>query len=324
MGRKMKREAHNKKKRNKSKGLFYLAVIIGCLWNGVVAEAEEVNGPIPIDNFTGEVATNIQTEKEEITLYSNCIYDTRTQEFIYTVDEAAQLQVKSSVADGMCTNYSVSLDIRNEVDFFLYKDGTKIESPDFSTIEQAGSYVLQYKGKKVLEFCIMGNYSTLEVFYAPKGFYITEAVLNEAPAQFSRGSVELIGEGTYEVFYVCEVTGRTYSFRTIVDKTAPVLVLEGLDEKGRANGPVDISNREANSTVKIIRDGQEQEVTDILIESGYYTVTIFDDAGNYNSYDFTILLYFNTNSITFLALIFVVVGGIVAYIIVSSKKLKVY
>ena len=321
----MKIEAGKKRKRTKTKGMLCLAVMIGCLWSGVVAEAaEEVNGPIPIDNFTGEAKTNVQTEKEEITISSKCVYDTVTQEFVYTVDEVSKLQVRSSVADGMFTNYSVSLDIRNKMDFTLYQDGAKVEAPDFSSIEQVGSYVLHYKGKKVLEFRILGAYSTVEMFYAPKGFYIKDALLNGAPAQFSSGGVELIGEGLYEIFYECEATSRTYSFRIQVDKTAPVLVLEGLDEKGRASGPVDISNREADSMIKIILDGKEQEVTDLLTKSGYYTVTIFDDAGNYNSYDFTILLYFNTNSVTFLALVFVVVGGIVAYIIVSSKKLKVF
>ena len=313
------------KKKNRIRKLFCLAVLMCGLWQSVEVEAaENTKAPTRIDNFTGQMITNTQTEKEEVQVYSNCSYNINTQKFIYTVDETAGLQVKSSVADGMISNKSVSLEFAKGQDFVLYKDGTKFEEQDLSSIKKIGSYVLQYKGKKVLEFRVLGEYSTLDVFNAPNGFYIKDVLLEGKPAQFSYQSVKLSGEGAYEVVYVCEATEKVYSFKTIVDRTAPKLVLEELDKKGRARGPVDVSDREANSTLKILLDGQEQKVSNTLTKSGDYIVTISDRAGNYNTYKFTIMIYFNTSSITFLALVLAVVLGITAYIVISAKRLKVF
>lgn len=321
----MKIKFGKKKKDNKINRILYLSVMICCLWRSSVADASQVtNAPVLMDNFTGEAIIGVQTEKNEIPVYDACIYEVSTKKFLYIVDETENLQVKSSVADGMITNDSVTLEVSKEQEFVLYKDGTPVEDGNFSSIKQAGSYLLEYQGKKVLEFRIVGAYSNLEIFYAPKGFYIKDALLDGVAAQYGYESVELTGEGNYEVQYVCESTGQEYSFQTIIDKTAPVLTLKEVNEKGRASGPVDISDREADSTLKIVLEGKEQKVTDTLTKSGKYMVTIFDQAGNYNTYEFTILLYFNISSVTFFLLIFVVVGGILAYIMISSRRLRVF
>lgn len=321
----MRAKAGKKYMRNKIKRILILAVVLCSLCGSVVVEATETNrNPVRVDNFTGEEISSTQTNKDKQTIYSGCIYDKNKQMFIYTVDASAGLEVSSSVADGMITNNSVSLGVAKEKEFELFKDGTKIDSPNYASIKQAGNYVLQYKGKKVIEFRIIGQYSTLEIFYTPKGFYISEVLLNGAAAQYGYESVSLSGEGTYQVSYICEATGRTYSFTTIIDRTAPELTFKELDEKGRARGPVEILNREPKSTIKIVLDGEEQKVTDTLTKSGEYKVTIFDQAGNYNIYEFTIMIYFNTSGIAFIALIFAVIGGISAYIIISSKRIRVF
>lgn len=321
----MKVRAGMKKKINWIKNLLCLAVILCGLCGSFRVEASgNTTTPIQIDNFTGEVISDTQVEKSELQVHANCVYDKSADKFIYTADETAGIKVISTVADGMVTNYSVSLEYGKGTDFVLYKDGAKLDEQDLSAIKQTGSYVLQYKGRKVLEFRIIGEYSTIEFFNAPKGFYIKDVLLDGEGAQFSYGSAELSGEGTYDVSYVCEATGKSYSFKTITDRTAPELVLEELDEKGRARGPVDLSDREANSILKITLDGEEQRVSDTLTQSGRYVVTIADRAGNYNTYDFTIMIYFNTSSITFFILILAVIGGISAYIIISAKRLKVF
>jgi hypothetical protein len=321
----MKANAGKKYTRNKMKQILILAAVLCSLCGSVVVEAAEADrNPIRVDNFTGETITNTQTDKNEVVVYSNCTYDKEKQKFIYTVDASAGLEVSSSVADGMITNNNVSLNVGKVKEYELFRDGTKINNPNYTSIKQVGNYVLQHKGKKVLEFRIIGDYSTLELFYTPKGCYISNVLLNGASAKYSYDSVELSGEGTYEVSYVCEATGRSYSFKTIIDRTAPELAFQELDEKGRARGPVEILNREANSTIKIVLDGEEQKAANILTKSGEYTVTIMDQAGNSNQYEFTIMIYFNSNSLVFLGLILAVAGGILAYIIISAKNLRVF
>ena len=127
----------NKKIKKGIRNIFCLAILICGLWQSVEVEAaENTNNPIQIDYFSGELMTNTQTEKDEVQVDSNCSYNKTKQKFIYTLDEAAGLQVKSSVADGMITNKGVSLEISKGVDFSLYKDGTKLEEPDVSSIKK--------------------------------------------------------------------------------------------------------------------------------------------------------------------------------------------
>jgi hypothetical protein len=71
-------------------------------------------------------------------------------------------------------------------------------------------------------------------------------------------------------------------------------------------------------------DGEEVTASDVLTQSGKYSLTISDQAGNYNTYNFVIMLYFNTSGIVFLLLILGIVGGIAAYIFISAKHLRVF
>lgn len=291
----------------------------------MVVQATE-NNPLPLDSFTGETTSQTEstTESHLVSVLSDCVYDKKAQKFVFMVDEATDLKIMSSVADGMITNNVVSMETNIADALTLLKNGTVVENPDLSSIKQFGSYILQYKGKKVLEFSILGDYSTLEKFRTPKGFRMEEVLLDGVPAQFNYDGVPMDTEGFYEISYICEATGIKYFFKTIVDRTAPTLRLEELDEKGRAKGPVDISDREPGTVVNVTVDGEEITASDVLTQSGKYSLTIYDQAGNYNTYNFVIMMYFNTSGIVFLLLLLAVVGGIAAYIFISAKHLRVF
>ena len=311
-------------KRSK-KWLFCLALLWFWMTNPMVVQAAE-NNPLPLDSFTGQTTSQSETPTDShlVSVLSDCVYDKNANMFVFTVDKAKDLKITSSVADGMITNNIVSMETDITDDLTLLKDGTVVENPDLSSIKQFGSYIVQYQGKKVLEFRILGTYSTLESFRTPKGFRIEDVTLDGVPAQFNYEGIAMGTEGTYEIFYVCEATGTKYSFKTTVDRTAPTLTLEELDKKGRAKGPVDISDREPGTVVKAIVDGEELTVSDVLTQSGKYSLTISDQAGNYNTYNFVIMLYFNSSGIIFLLLLFAIVGGVAAYIFISAKHLRVF
>jgi hypothetical protein len=311
---------------NRMKKWIFCFLVLGFFFMSPVTVEATQSGSVPLDNFTGQpvVKQESTTNTNEIPVLSNCVYDKSTQQFVYTVDQSADLKIMSSVADGMITNNIVKIETNITEALTLIKNGKVVEKPDLSSIRQFGSYILQYQGKKVLEFSIIGDYSSLDSFDTPKGFVIENVMVDGVPAQFTYDGVTMETEGTYEVSYICEATGRTYSFKTKIDRTAPTLVLEELDEKGRSKGPVDISDREPNTVIKMTINGEEVAATDILKQSGKYSLTISDAAGNYNTYNFVILIYFNTSGIFFLVLVAAVVGGIAAYIIISAKHLKVF
>lgn len=144
------------------------------------------------------------------------------------------------------------------------------------------------------------------------------------PAEFNYDGVQMNAEGLYEISYVCDATDVLYTFTTIVDRTAPVLALSEVDEEGRSGKPVDISDREPDSVIQLTIDGKEAEASDLLTKRGEYVLTIFDRAGNYNTYQFSIGMYFNSGSIAFVMVLLALACGIVVYVLVSAKRLKVY
>ena len=304
--------------------LFAFCIGVFCLflYGSMDVNATELSeDPIRLNNFTGEAMKESMADDTTIRINSKCSYDSGTDQYIINLDD---VEVKSSVADGMITNNIVSIETDSLADILLYKDGEIAEITDLSKINEIGNYVLIYGGKKVLEFKIVGEYSNLDFFYIPEGFYVKEVLIDGEPAEYEFDVVSMTVEGLYDVTYVCEATNRVYSFQTCVDRTAPILTLEELDKKGRAKGPVDLSDREVGSYVKVILEGKEIEEQDVLKQSGKYTVTIYDLAGNSTTYNFTIMLYFNMSSTAFILLILAVVIGVVVYIVVSAKMLRVY
>lgn len=305
--------------------MFCMGVFLLFIQDTMVAEATGLlEEPIRLDNFTGEVISGDIDTREKIRVNSGCSYEAESGLFVFPIDDQKDVFVKSSVADGMVTNNAVSIEFSMAKEYSLIRNGVEVQNADLSSINETGNYILSCGGKKVLEFKIVGEFSTLEFFYTPIGFYVKEVLIDGEPAQYESNVVSMTAEGKYEVTYICEATNRTYVFSTNVDRTAPVLMLEELDKKGRAKGPVDISDREQNSTIKVLLNGQEIDAKDTLTKSGKYTVTIYDRAGNSNTYKFTIMIYLNMSSTFFLLLIIAIVVGITVYIVISAKRLKVF
>lgn len=308
------------------KWVLCIAVLVLCMTGVMTAMAEE-NTPIRLDNFSGQtvvVGGTSNANKHEISVLADCIYDTKIHMYRITVDKENDLSIISSVADGMFTNYVVSIETNIPEGLSLYRDGTLMEGADLTDLKQFGHYILQYQGRKILEFRIVEEYTTLRSFKTPNGFQMVEVTVDGVPAEFQYDGVQLNAEGLYEISYICDATNVLHTFTTTVDRTAPVLALSQVDENGRSNEPVDISDREPFSTVKLTIDGREEEAADLLKERGEYVLTISDRAGNSNTYHFKIGMYLNGSSIAFVMLLLAVVLGVIVYVIVSAKRLKVY
>ena len=90
---------------------------------------------------------------------------------------------------------------------------------------------------------------------------------------------------------------------------------------------VQVLGLEPGDALYVTRDGTAMRMTSVddvvLTETGAYTVTAADAAGNAVSYDFTIMLYLNTNAVVFILLFVAVVASVFIYAIWKRKSLKV-
>lgn len=281
---------------------------------------------VPVDSMTGEISQSAgDLYAGLIGISQNVYYEKETGLYRFIVNEQAQKYITCNVADNMVVNGEVSLFIEDNLVHTLYRNNSKLEKIDTEAISRPGSYTLFVGDERILSFTIVGEYDAISTFAVPEGFYVTEVVKDGEMVHYDSSVVDMTGEGEYSVSYTCDSNKMSYTFRTIVDHTPPVLALSAVDEDGKARGAVDISDLEEGATLTVIHDGEEivPDGTQ-LIQNGNYKLIVTDRAGNVTNYNFLIMLYFNMSSIAFFVLIILVFLGVAAYIIISGKRIRVF
>jgi hypothetical protein len=180
--------------------------------------------------------------------------------------------------------------------------------------------------KQVLYFDIVNDKTgRLTSYTLPNGFSIVSVSIDDvtqAP-NYSR-IIDMQKEGRYEISYKCTATGITYNLNVEVDHTPPDVQFEGVSGS-IARGPVKIVGLQDEDTVKVIFNGESVSAPSngVIGTVGKYTVTVFDDAENSVTKEFTIRMYLNIQGGIFIALAVILIVAAGVYMYVSRKKLRV-
>ena len=147
-----------------------------------------------------------------------------------------------------------------------------------------------------------------------------KALVNGEEKRLNYGTLELFGDGTYEVGIV--VSGKTYTFTVTVDATAPTPKLEGVENGGKTTGGVVLSepSETAEITVQRGEDKIEYKLGETISEEGEYRVTITDECGNATVYTFTIEAGTNWALIILLVVFGLLVAGGLVFFFIRRKK----
>jgi hypothetical protein len=239
--------------------------------------------------------------------------------------------------DGMVVNEPVSIGASQGLDLRLHRDGNVVEDVDLAMIEEPGRYVLEARivgdqYVRVLSFIVVGGTTNLVNSYPmPSGFVITnveKSVRDEtgewvtAQPQWDRSKVDMNEDGFYRVQYECARNGMSYTLQTTVDHTPPTLALENV-VNGLARGPVDISDLEEGCKIGITLNGGDMSYRNELTLSGDYEIILQDPAGNLTNYAFSILVYFDVNSLVFFGLVVLLIAGTGVYLYMERKNMRV-
>ena len=280
----------------------------------------------PVDSFTGAPlgAAEGDIGGNVILINSMTGYDRERHMFVTL---QGSRQIYSNVADGMTVTDPVSLILPEGMLCTLYKNGQPAGEVDPLNINEVGAYVLTEAGgdkMEIMRFTIVNRVTgQLARFEVPDGFEITAALLGGNGVDYKSSYVSMEQEGQYVVEYRCPVTETRYSFSATVDHTAPTLALPGVDEDGYAKGPVDISDLEQGAKIGIWLNEQEISYVSVLTQSGSYRIILEDEAGNTNSYQFVIRVYFNVSGIIFLVVVLAAAVGVGGYVLYSRRHLRV-
>ena len=115
-----------------------------------------------------------------------------------------------------------------------------------------------------------------------------------------------------------------------IDRTPPDVRFSGhIDENNRVHSALAFSNLKEDEHISVTLDGNPINVTvnndgtGELLDSGSYVIRAYDDAGNIIEYGYIIMIYLNSSSIVFFALLAATLVGVALYIIIKRKKLKI-
>lgn len=288
-------------------------------------EPEETdNSTVLADYSNTNVTYGLELTADQTAVTGNIIYDNATGRYIYITDLG---RVEATVMDGMIVTGNVSLAAENSLPVTLYKDGERQEQSDMTALADSGYYVLQYTDndgipQTILEFTIVSSLTgKIDHYTLPVGFAVTSASRNgeELPTV---SEINMEQEGSYRIAYECQRTGVPYELDVDIDHTPPTLALEAVKD-GVARGPVDISDLEPGATVYMTLDGSRYNYREKLTRSGDYEIWVFDAAGNYTEYEFTIMVYLDGNGYAFVGIVLLLILGIALYMMVEKKRLRV-
>ena len=285
-----------------------------------------------LDTFTGERISEDQSDgqttqiSEKIWITDNMFYEPENKAYGYYAGEDI---VYANVADGMIVKGKVSVKMPETVQAKLYWEGRSMNFTG-GNISRLGSYTVEVTVDattiQLFSFTIVNSETNQVLNYnMPEGFRITKAMLDGVEIDYTRKFVDMSKEGHYIISYECSKSEVPYTLDVTVDTTPPTVVIEGVDEDGKARGPVAITQKLEKDTMVITRNGEEYKTLlgSVLTQSGRYVVTITDPAGNSTEYRFTIMIYLDKNAWIFSALFLTVVIAVTALFFYFKKNLRV-
>jgi len=293
------------------------------------AEAGEPIGNFPADTV---VSSTKESEAEDtdggesfITLSDGYRYGEESHMFYRTVEKS---DFCINIPDGAILTGTVSAQLSPSLIAVLYKNGNEVQDADISCITAPGKYVLAVTENDVSKtvrasFTIVNSPTGMVSEYKmPADFYVASATMNGESASYSRSYVDLSVDGDYKIEYCSPVIGKTMELSVTIDHTAPTAVLEGITD-GKANGPVTVSGVEEGTSVYLFRNGKQVGFTGTISETGAYSLTLRDAAGNETAYDFVVVTYANTSLKVLIATAAVLVLALGAYLLYYRRYYRV-
>ena len=258
-------------------------------------------------------------------------YDSRRELFVYSLADGTELFC--SAADGMLVTGRVILNYSGPSALAVYRNGETVDMAGAGEIRDPGVYVVATgadAAARVLSFTLLGAYTNqVRSYTVPDGFLLRGAQRDGEEIEYSRYTVEMEQEGQYVIRYRCPAIDRDYTLTVVIDRTPPDLLLAGtVGRDGRVHSAVEISGLSAGDSLYVNHDGEPMSLTldegkATLTDTGVYSVTAADAAGNAVTYEFTIMLYLNANAVVFIFLLIAVVASVFIYAIWKRRSLKV-
>ena len=276
--------------------------------------AIEYNGKI--DATTGEsvVGDAVNVGEDYFILKRNELaYNVRKHQYhILAGDRGIYCNVPSDAV--LSSGRTIEFIPEEGVSVEVYRNGKLIEDTNQTEFEEAGEYLItmhnhaEARDRSVRIVILNEQVNDLKEFRLPQGFEYTEVSLDGVKKSLSYNNYfDFLEEGHYKLQWENSRIHQTFVTEFILDMTAPTLRLPEV-RSGAAAGKVSFTDMEEGAYVRWIRDSKEEgrieDPSEVLSKKGNYVMRVYDQAGNYTEYAFTLEGYFDVNAV--LAILFVV------------------
>ena len=280
-----------------------------------------------LDLFTGEPAGTVTTTTTgRVTVSDNCQYDYETHYFCFPASGGT---LYCSAADGMITTGEVTFAIGGEFNIAIYKDGSKLNGLP-KAVSDPGTYTAitwdENSEKQLMTFRIIKKTTgKITQYVLPEGFTLSEVSIDGVTQPKSFGIVDMETDGYYEIRYLCNATGITYTLVCTMDHIPPQITFEGVDKKDKAKGPVTLKGFQEGDTISVTLNNTKSSLKsgNRLTEPGKYRVVVYDDAGNSTVKEFQIMIYLNIKSFFLFAAFVAIIIGLFVALYITRKRLRV-
>ena len=276
--------------------------------------AIEYNGKI--DATTGEsvVGDAVNVGEDYFILKRNELaYNVRKHQYhILAGDRGIYCNVPSDAV--LSSGRTIQFTPEEGVSVEVYRNGKMVEDTRQTEFEEAGEYLItmhnhaEARERSVRIVILNEQVNDLKEFRLPQGFEYTEVSLDGVKKSLSYNNYfDFLEEGHYKLQWENSRIHQTFVTEFILDMTAPTLRLPEV-RSGAAAGKVSFTDMEEGAYVRWIRDSKEEgrieDPSEVLSKKGNYVMRVYDQAGNYTEYAFTLEGYFDVNAV--LAILFVV------------------
>lgn len=248
-------------------------------------------------------------------------YDPEKKIFLYTIGSS---RFSSNIPNGAVVpdDQTVSIQLPGGVTGTLYRDGSAVEEADLTAITETGFYVLQLTGSGLYDsgqftFTIMPDLTNqMNKLRLPEGFSFAYIMQNGIELDHAHSNYyEFLEDGEYQICWRNETINRQYIVKFTLDRQAPTLALPEVVD-GKASSQVSLSDLEAGCYIVVETNGESRTLKgtgNTLKEAGDYVLTVYDQAGNFTQYSFTIEFYLNFSAVAVIIMVLLILAGILIY-----------
>jgi len=242
--------------------------------------------------------------------------------FNFRIDNKIEFEINTFM-NGI-SNGGVRVIAKEELSIEMYKNGTAIEYNFEQILNEDGKY----------EFLLTDELGNQTAFYfqilntplnriekkLDDSVEIVEIKMNDEIQELDiqNNTLYLVDQGLYVVTVFDKTASKNYTFNLEIDTTPPTIELVGTTNGGQSKSEVSTRNASENPVYFLATNNEEQfeySLGEEMKNVGNYKLVVYDEAGNYTTYEFSIIYALNGASIALFGALLAVVVILIIFLV---------